>query len=218
LFNQSFFPKLNIVLPTALKNTFKEMSLVEKPEFNQYWYSDSTIKRILSAIAEPILQVDGTFRAPRCAFIATPSLFFSLSSDERHRCNHAVLDIDEDQFAKTGGAAFVKYDFRLQPPADHLPKELEHAFDIVVIDPPFITEEVWRLFASSANFLLRGDGKGRIICTTVAENLSLLVELFPGITRTKFQPSIPHLVYQYDLFCNWEATSFSELNPEIPLD
>jgi len=192
------------------------MSLVEKPEFNQYWYSDSTIQTIISAINEPILEVDGSTRAPRCAFIATPSLFFSLSSDVRKSCNHAVLDIDEEQFAKTGGSGFVKYDFRLQPPADHLPKELEHAFDIVVIDPPFITEEVWRLFASSANYLLRDDGKGRVICTTVAENLSLLVELFPGITRTKFQPSIPHLVYQYDLFCNWEAKSFAELNPEIP--
>jgi len=193
------------------------MSLVEKPEFNQYWYSDATIQSILLGIEEPV-EVDGFQKSPRCAFIATPSLFFSLSSEVRQRCNHAVLDIDDEQFAKTGGTGFVKYDFKLQPPEDHLPKELKHAFDIVVIDPPFITEEVWRLFALSANYLLRPDGKGRIICTTVAENLGLLVQLFPGITRTKFQPSIPHLVYQYDLFCNWPAKAFANLNPEIPQD
>jgi tRNA1(Val) A37 N6-methylase TrmN6 len=38
---------------------------------------------------------------------------------------------------------FVKYNFK---EVDKIPKEHHHAFDYVVIDPPFITEEVWELY------------------------------------------------------------------------
>jgi hypothetical protein len=31
-----------------------------------------------------------------------------------------------------------------------------------------------------------------------------------------FQPSIPNLVYQYNLFTNYDATTFAKANPEIP--
>ena len=87
---------------------------------------------------------------------------------------------------------------------------------MVVIDPPFITEEVWRLYAAAARALLRPDGPQRVVCTTVAENAALIAELFPGARRTRFQPSIPHLVYQYDLYCNWDAAAFATPNPEVP--
>lgn len=36
-----------------------------------------------------------------------------------------------------------------------------------------------------------------------------------------FQPSIPHLVYQYHVFANYdhgESSSLAHRNPEIPLD
>jgi hypothetical protein len=31
-----------------------------------------------------------------------------------------------------------------------------------------------------------------------------------------FQPSIPNLVYQYNLFTNYPSTVFCKRNPEIP--
>ena len=95
------------------------------------------------------------------------------------------------------------------------PLALHGAFEVVVVDPPVITEAVWRRYAEAACVLLRGDGRGRAICTTVAENLPLLRELFPGMERTNFQPSIPHLVYQYDLFANADFAAFREANAEL---
>jgi EEF1A lysine methyltransferase 1 len=182
----------------------------EVAEFNQYWYSPRTIATILDAVAEPLA---GSATPPRCAFVSTPSLFFSLDADSRRSARHVVLDLDSDQFAAAGGDAFVHFDFRQQPPEEHLPAFVLGAFDVAVIDPPFITEEVWRLYAVTARALLKPSG--RVICTTVAENASLIEELFPGAKRTDFQPSIPHLVYQYDLFCNWESVAFKKLNPEL---
>jgi hypothetical protein len=46
----------------------------------------------------------------------------------------------------------VLYDFN-QP--DNIPTDMLQSFDLVVIDPPFITEDVWRKYAISANLLLK---------------------------------------------------------------
>ncbi len=54
-----------------------------------------------------------------------------------------------------------------------------------------------------------------MILTTIAENEPLLKELF-NASSTKFQPSIPNLVYQYNLYTNYESPIFSKVNPEIP--
>jgi hypothetical protein len=44
-----------------------------------------------------------------------------------------------------------------------------------VIDPPFITREVWEKYAATAKFLMREDA--RLICTTIRENASMMSEL-----------------------------------------
>lgn len=55
---------------------------------------------------------------------------------------------------------------------------------MVVVDPPFITEEVWRKYAIASKILLKS-GKdestglyfGKVILTTIYENKNLLKEL-----------------------------------------
>ena len=192
----------------------------EDADHNQYWYSAATVARILAAVEEPLpppaVAAAPPPPLPRGAFVSTPSLFFALAPERRAAARHAVLDFDAAQFAGPGGAAFVAFDFRAQPPEAHLPAELLGAFDVVVVDPPFITEAVWRDYAAAARALLRPDGPRRAVLTTVAENAALIAELFPGARRTRFQPSIPHLVYQYDLFATWDAAAFATPNPEVP--
>ena len=53
--------------------------------------------------------------------------------------------------------------------------------------------------------------------TTVRENAPWLKDLL-GVSPQKFRPSIPNLVYQYDLYVNYESEPLSRLNPEIPED
>lgn len=173
----------------------------------------------------------GCSESGRCAFLSTPSLYFSLPPEKRK--GHVVMDYDKQSFDHDSG--FVFYDFNkpeggsrtmelvlaacaTQSPAtvDHrshlrptafadIPAHLHGQFDLVVIDPPFIVEDVWRKYAVSAKILLRGGGtsadaadqaegavarRGHAICTTVAENLPLMQELFPGARRMKFQPRL----------------------------
>jgi hypothetical protein len=87
------------------------------------------------------------------------------------------------------------------------------AFDLIVIDPPFISPSVWERYATTAR-LLRKDAAARTLATTVDENASLMRELF-GCRPATFQPSIPHLVYQYSVFANFASLALSLKNPEL---
>ena len=82
------------------------------------------------------------------------------------------------------------YDFN-KP--EELPSELHHSFDLVVIDPPFITREVWEKYAEAAKLLLKVEG-GHVLLSTIDENETTIKELL-GAERKKFRPSIPNLVY-----------------------
>jgi 16S rRNA G966 N2-methylase RsmD len=51
---------------------------------------------------------------------------------------------------------FVHYNYEAP---EEFPAELRGTFDLVVIDPPFITEDVWRQYAVTAQLLLKPDGE-----------------------------------------------------------
>jgi hypothetical protein len=86
-------------------------------------------------------------------------------------------------------------------------------FDLVVIDPPFISQSVWRNYATTASLLSKGD-KARVIATTVSENAALMESLF-GCRRVSFRPVIPHLVYQYSAFANFPTSALDNENSEL---
>lgn len=69
------------------------------------------------------------------------------------RASSWLFDLDQ-QWA--GEPHFVAYDFHR--PED-LPANIHHTFDCIVIDPPFITEDVWQLYARAAQLLLAPGGK-----------------------------------------------------------
>lgn len=175
----------------------------EDADHNQYWYSQPTI----DALVKEVEAAGGA-----CAFLSTPSLYFSIP--EERRAKHYVFDYDGKKFG--ADPRFVLYDFH-KP--EELPADLLGTFDVVVIDPPFITKEVWELYAQAAKLLLKAsaDGSiaGKVIGTTIVENAPLLEALL-GCKPQRFLPSIPHLVYQYTTYCNFEPTFLSQVNPEIP--
>ncbi|CAE7837205.1 EEF1AKMT1 [Symbiodinium sp. KB8] len=194
----------------------------EREDLNQYWYSAASIQAVVGAVA----QLDC-----RTAFLSTPSIYFCLPKELRAKC--MVFDFDKQWKDDPG---FVFYDFN--DPTE-FPEELLHTFDAVVIDPPFITREVWEKYTATAKALLREDptvpvdeaegeeGKdggeeeqlsargNLVIATTIHENAEFMGELL-GVQPTAWQPSIPNLVYQYDLYANFPSERFAEKNPEIP--
>ena len=102
-------------------------------------------------------------------------------------------------------------------------KECCHGvFDLIVIDPPFISKSVWEKYVTTAKLLMKkGDsrrsGGARIIATTVDENAALMEALF-GCKPVLFRPSIPHLVYQYSVFTNFSSSVLDTDNLELSLE
>jgi len=145
----------------------------------------------------------------KACFLSTPSVYFSLSEDVRARS--WCFDLDEQWKSDRG---FVRYDFNA--PVDFANAEaLKGTFDMAVIDPPFITREVWEKYAETARFLLKPGGA--VMGSTIAENEGFMKELLNCEPQT-FMPSIPTLVYQYKFYASYPSSSLREKNPEIPDD
>ena len=159
-------------------NTFLKIT-PENENFNQYWYSESSLAAIVNEILAQNCQ--------SVACIACPSLFFTLKQKQPDIfANSVLLDIDT-QWEKEPG--FIEYDYRKPLNVG----DREHSFDCVVIDPPFITRDAWELFALAGNTLIKPNGV--IICSSIAENEPMLNELV-HVHAVAFKPSIPHLIYQ----------------------
>lgn len=109
---------------------------------------------------------------------------------------------------------FVPFDFNAPCNIDTSWKGM---FDMAIIDPPFITRDVWEKYAIATQYLLK-DGpkekKGIVLGTTVEENTDFMMELFHA-SPTIFKPVVTNLVYQYVIFINCTSTILSMPNPEI---
>mmetsp|Transcript_51882 Transcript_51882/g.91140 ORF Transcript_51882/g.91140 Transcript_51882/m.91140 type:complete len:425 (+) Transcript_51882:62-1336(+) len=176
-------------------NTFLHAT-AERHDLNQYWFSTRTIR----AFVDEITDVGGS-----AALVSSPSVYFSLPEAVRQRSK--VLDFDKQWSSDPG---YVFYDFN-EP--ESVPAELHGTFDFVLVDPPFITREVWAQYATTVKLLLRPN-TGRILCTTIAENAKMMQD-FLGLQPVRFRPSIPTLVYQYSVYTNYVSNRLDALNPEV---
>lgn len=147
--------------------------------------------------------------APRVAFLSTPSLYFAF--DEAERRNFHLFDFDS-KAPWSNDSNYVYFDYNHPLSFD---ESLRNTFDMVVIDPPFITREVWAKYAATTE-ALAASPKPLVLATTVHENAPLMKDLF-DTTPTVFQPSIPNLVYQYACFTNFPCDCLAQPNEEIPL-
>ena len=120
-----------------------------------------------------------------------------------------MFDID-DKWQKDPG--FVYYDFN--KPED-LPEEVRGTFEYFVIDPPFITEEVWQKYTDAVELLRTPDAK--ILLSTIDENEEMIKEKL-NCDKKAFRPSIPNLVYQYSFYANYDDPDLDTTNLEIQME
>ena len=120
-----------------------------------------------------------------------------------------LFDIDEALISKHKNGR--KYDFNWTNYDEYF-SDLKGTFDFIVIDPPFITEEAWSKFAAFGKYL--ANEKCKFLVSSIAENAENLKK-FLGVDMKEFKPSIPHLVYQYNFFANYDDEELNKKNPEI---
>ena len=180
----------------------------EKADLNQYWYSEGTLQALVQELVMSGCQ--------HVAFLSTPSVFFSLPEDTPPRLGSFLFDLDEKW---SGLPAFVRYDFN--DPTGFTGVDAGSC-DGFVIDPPFITQEVWEKYAETVRHLATRDPdtqkiSAKIVASTIPENAPFMEELL-GVRACPFKPSIPHLVYQYCFYTNYQPSeqALGCPNPEIP--
>lgn len=98
------------------------------------------------------------FFCARIACLSCPSVFNKLRALNQLKCQIFCLEYDK-RFA-TFGSDYVFYDYN--DPLN-LPAEFErNSFDVVIADPPFLSEECLRKTAMTVNFLAKDKV---ILCT-----------------------------------------------------
>ena len=176
----------------------------EKAELNQYWYSAETIQTIVDEIAslEPV----------RVAFISTPSIF---AAAVQRGILGDLFDVDEQVCSDIVNDECKSLPFDFNFPLTGL--DLHGRYDVAVIDPPFITQEVLFAYSLTVNHVVKAGGK--LLISSIAENDQALREVYGRAMRSvPYKPSIPSLVYQYNLFVNYDihpASGLAAANPHV---
>nr|XP_034354177.1 EEF1A lysine methyltransferase 1 isoform X2 [Arvicanthis niloticus] len=122
------------------------VGVIEENWLSQFWYSQDTALRLAQEA------VDAAGEGGRIACVSAPSVYQKLR--ELHREDISVYIFEYDRRFAIYGDEFIFYDYN--NPLD-LPEGIAaHSFDIVVADPPYLSEECLRKTSETIQFLTRG--------------------------------------------------------------
>nr|CAD7197756.1 unnamed protein product [Timema douglasi] len=150
--------KLKLLLDKKEELKNETVTFEENWQLSQFWYDDETA----NCLAKEACRVAGGHGS--IALISCPSLYKVIKKQKPH--SQVVLFEYDHRFA-VYGQDFIFYDYN--SPLE-VPKHLEKSFDLVVADPPFLSEECLTKTAMTVKFLT---SRNIILCTgAVMENLS----------------------------------------------
>lgn len=155
----------------------------------------------------------------RIALLSTPSIYFSIPEQYLPYCT--LLDFDpkfETSIQKlnvkqSGSPQFVLYNFN--QPLEGISQSMRGTYTMIIVDPPFVTRDVWERYSETIQ-ALKSEDVCQVMCTTIAENESMMRELM-DLSPVVFRPNIPNLVYLYKVYTNFESSILNQLNTEIVL-
>nr|XP_019956246.1 PREDICTED: protein-lysine N-methyltransferase N6AMT2 isoform X2 [Paralichthys olivaceus]XP_019956247.1 PREDICTED: protein-lysine N-methyltransferase N6AMT2 isoform X2 [Paralichthys olivaceus] len=142
---------------------------------SQFWYTDETATQL----AEEVVREAG--EGGRVVCVSAPSVYQKLKQgvvDGSDRVSAVVLEYDR-RFA-TYGDDFIFYDYN-QPLC--LPGVAPQSFDVVLADPPYLSEECLSKVAQTIKYL----SKGKVLLCTGAMMENLAKELL-GVKKCSFLP------------------------------
>ncbi|OCT93172.1 hypothetical protein XELAEV_18016237mg [Xenopus laevis] len=169
---------------------FSVGSVEEDWQLSQFWYSDETAL----SLAKEAMEVCG--ENGRIACISAPSIYQKLRGLAGESVHVRLLEYD-NRFAVYGDD-FVFYDYN-EPLK--LPESLEpSSFDIVIADPPYLSEECLQNTAQTIKYLSRG----KIILCTGAVMEDLAAQKL-GLKKCKFIPEhTRNLANEFRCYSNYE--------------
>ncbi|XP_069496042.1 EEF1A lysine methyltransferase 1 isoform X2 [Ambystoma mexicanum] len=160
-------------------------------QLSQFWYSDETALQL----AKEAIAAAG--KGGRIACVSAPSVYQKLKDLKCEDYYACVLEYDK-RFS-VYGEEFIFYDYNYPL---NLPKRIEqHSFDIVIADPPYLSDECLGKTAQTVKYLTKGK---ILLCTgAVMEDAAASVL---GVKMCKFIPRhTRHLANEFRCYANYDC-------------
>jgi len=172
------------------KNQFSEDA--EDWHLSQFWYDDATSEKLAT---EAVEQSAGSL----IGCISTPSVFKAI---KRLFPAQAVYLLEYDQRFSRYGDAFIPYDY--SEPLN-VPAHLHHSLQVVVADPPYISEECQSKTVETIRLVASPTAK--IIINTGRVMEPLLAAGVANLRLCSWRPRHKrHLGNEFCCFANYESS------------
>ncbi|XP_028161852.1 EEF1A lysine methyltransferase 1 isoform X2 [Ostrinia furnacalis] len=137
----------------------------ENWQLSQFWYDEATVQALVKVIDRVIS--DGG----RVALISCPTLFVPVKRQIGSRATVSLLEYDR-RF-EVHAPDFIFYDYNTP---DKLPPDVLNSYDLVVADPPFLSEECITKTSETIKLLSK---EKIVVCTgaIMKENVEKLLDL-----------------------------------------
>ncbi|KAE8749451.1 hypothetical protein FOCC_FOCC003717 [Frankliniella occidentalis] len=169
-----------------------DIEIEEDWQLSQFWYDDATA----NALAEEALRC--VENKGRIALISCPTLYRPLVKLKSAECVVKLLEFDK-RFSVYGDN-FVFYDYN--SPLE-LPADLSKSFDLVIADPPFLSEECLSKVAITIELLKK---EKVILCTGAV--MQKLAEDLLQLKKSKFTPHHKNnLGNEFSCYSNYDMDS-----------
>ncbi|EDW02874.1 protein-lysine N-methyltransferase CG9154 [Drosophila grimshawi] len=162
-----------------INKTGKDAHFEEDWQLSQFWYSEQT-KRTIGNAVEKILaeQSNDDFRI---ALLSCPSLYATIKN------LHDKVNIFEyDQRFAAYGNDFVHYDFNAIDSSSEYLKDHHKCFDLIIADPPFLSEECMSKMSRIVISLQRSSKSKLVFCSGEVVEPWLVASL--PVHRCRFRP------------------------------
>ncbi|GMJ14778.1 hypothetical protein like AT3G58470 [Hibiscus trionum] len=170
-----------------------EVALVtEDWRLSQFWYDPQTARAISQEVVS--LCTDSRYKV---ACIACPTLYAYLKKLDP---NISVRLLEYDKRFEQYGSDFTFYDYN-QP--EDLPLQLKHSYQVVIADPPYLSEECLEKVAKTISFLAHPQQSYLLLLTGEVQR-DRAAELL-GLRPCSFRPQhSSKLGNEFRLFTNYD--------------
>ncbi|CAK1583953.1 unnamed protein product [Parnassius mnemosyne] len=161
----------------------------ENWQLSQFWYDEATVQTLVRSV-DKILPDGG-----KVALISCPTLFVPVKRQIGERAKVTLLEFDR-RF-EVHAPDFVYYDYNFP---EKLPAGLEKTYDLVVADPPFLSDECISKTAQTIKLLAK---EKIIVCTgAIMRNQ---VEKLLDLKLCQFQPRHRNnLANEFSCYANFD--------------
>lgn len=164
----------------------------ENWQLSQFWYDEKTVHSLVKVI-DKLLDDRG-----KVALISCPTLFVPLKRQIGDRGTVTLLEYDR-RF-EVHGPDYIFYDYNNPK---EVPPDVHHSYDLVVADPPFLSEECITKTSETIKLL----SKNKIILCTGTIMKDIVKELL-DLKLCEFQPKHRNnLANEFSCYANFDLDS-----------